>query len=263
MLRVDINDINIVRLRQRRYVLFFISERRGVYSLKYKDYLILPVLIMYLLYASCAYITKTEDRLNGRKEDVPVASVDPAAITWGDQNGEYGECWYADGARGPVYFAVAGNSSKEPSICFYNNTSYDKHAAPTESSFVISDKHMRCTNNGIRYDFIFVDEMTAYDLLSGTYYQRGDYNLLMTQLTAGKFINTENPSHYYVFKENGKSVEYAGDKVFKGKWNISTSDSVALYDKTCRQVFDLELLSDDFGNINGFDANGTVYTLAA
>lgn len=230
--------------------------------MKYKDYLILPVLIMYLLYASCAYIARTDEKLNGRKETAPVAAVDPAAISWGNGDGEYGECWYADGARGTVYFSV-GTASKEPSIRFYNNASSDRHGAPTESSYVVSDMHMRCTNNGIRYDFIFIDAMTAYDLLSGTYYQRGDYNLLKTQLTAGKFVNTENPAHYYVFKENGKSVEYAGDKVFRGKWNISTSDSVALFDKTCRQVFDLELLSDDYGNISGFDANGTVYTLAA
>ena len=105
--------------------------------------------------------------------------------------------------------------------------------------------------------------MTAYDLLSGTYYQRGDYNLLKSQLTTGKFVSADNPNHYYVFKENGKSVEYAGDKVFKGKWSISTSDSISLYDKTCREIFNLQLLSDDFGNVCGFNTNGAVYTLAA
>ena len=231
--------------------------------MKYKDYLILPVLIMYLLYASCAYIAKTDEKLNGKKEAVPAAAVDPAVISWGDEDGDYGECWYADGARGTVYFSVSDKASKEPTICFYNNASFDRHAAPTESSFVVSDMHMRCTNNGVRYDFIFIDEMTAYDLLSGTYYQRGDYNLLKAQLTGGKFISTDNPAHYYILKENGKSVEYAGDKVYKGKWNINTSDSIALYDKTCKQTLDLELLSDEFGNISGFDVNGTVYTLAA
>ena len=240
----------------------FISDWKEVYSLKYKDYLILPVLIMYLLYASCAYIARTENDGDGKKT-TPVAVVDPAVISWGDAEGEYGECWYAEGARGTSYFMVAASGRGEPSICFYNNSSIGKHNDFTESSCVVADKHMRCTNNGIRYDLIFVNEMTAYDLISGTYYQRGDYKLLKAQLTAGKFVNAENPNHYYVFKENGKSVEYAGHKVFKGKWNINTSDTIVLYDKACKQVLDLELFSDDYGNLGGFNSNGTIYTLAA
>ena len=240
----------------------FISDWKEVYSLKYKDYLILPVLIMYLLYASCAYIARTENEGDGKKT-TPVAVVDPAVISWGDAEGEYGECWYAEGARGTSYFMVAASGRGEPSICFYNNSSIGKHNDFTESSCVVADQHMRCTNNGIRYDLIFVNAMTAYDLISGTYYQRGDYKLLKAQLTAGKFVNAENPNHYYVFKENGKSVEYAGDKVFKGKWNINTSDTIVLYDKACKQVLDLELFSDDYGNLGGFNSNGTIYTLAA
>ena len=241
--------------------LLFMHGRKCT-ALKYKDYLILPVLIMYLLYASCAYIARTENEGDGKKT-TPVAVVDPAVISWGDAEGEYGECWYAEGARGTSYFMVAASGRREPSICFYNNSSIGKHNDFTESSCVVADKHMRCTNNGIRYDLIFVNEMTAYDLISGTYYQRGDYKLLKAQLTAGKFVNAENPNHYYVFKENGKSVEYAGDKVFKGKWNINTSDTIVLYDKACKQVLDLELFSDDYGNLGGFNSNGTIYTLAA
>ena len=240
--------------------LLFMHGRKCT-ALKYKDYLILPVLIMYLLYASCAYIAKT-DR-DGKKADTPVATIDPAVISWGDTDGEYGECWYAEGARGTSYFMVAATGRKDPSICFYNNTSSGIRNDFTESFCVMADKHLRCTNNGTRYDFVFIDEMTAFDLLSGTYYQRGDYKLLKAQLIGGKFVNADNPSHYYIFKENGKSVEYAGDKVFKGKWNINTSDTIALYDKTCKEVIDLQLFSDDFGNLGGFNSNGVIYTLAA
>ena len=231
--------------------------------MKYRDYLILPVLIMYLLYTSCAYIAKTDEAASVGKKAVPNAAVNPASMIWGGDEGEYGELWYASGARGTSCFTVANTTPAEAKICFYGNSASGGATEMTESSYVISDKHLRCTNNGTRYDFIFLDEMTAYDLLSGTYYQRGDYNLLKQQLTAGKFVSTSNPNHYYVFKDNGKSVEYAGDKVFKGKWNLSTSDSVALYDRTCRETFDLELLSDEYGNISGFDSNGTVYALAA
>ena len=66
--------------------------------MKYRDYLILPVLIMYLLYTSCAYIAKTDEAASVGKKAVPDAAVNPASMIWGGDEGEYGELWYASGA---------------------------------------------------------------------------------------------------------------------------------------------------------------------
>ncbi len=230
--------------------------------MKYKDYLILPVLLMFLIYASCAYINKAETSANGVSER-PAAAVDPMDISWGPEKDDSGENWYAEGARGTSYFSVTPNAAKGNTISFFNSSSGDHRSAVTESSYVVSDMHMRCTNNGTRYDFIFTNEMTAYDTISGTYYQRGDYEEIKSQLTSGKFVNEDNPKDYYVLKDNGKSVEYFGDRVFKGNWTLSTAETISLYDKANKQDYQFSLIYDDFGNISGFDFKGIVYSLAA
>ena len=229
--------------------------------MKYKDYLIIPVIFMFLIYASCAYVAKTDSALAAGVE-VPEARIDPSKIVWGGENGEFGENWYAEGARGTGYFSVS--SGEEPLICFTTGAKTgSRGASVTESSYIVSGKHLKCTNNGVRYDFIFPDELTAYDLVSGVTYQRADFDQIKTQLTSAKFVNLQNPDDYYVFKSNGKSTEYCGDRVFHGKWNLSTADSISLYDKARRQELSVSLLYDNFGNLNGLDCNGFQYSLAA
>lgn len=222
--------------------------------MKYKDYLIFPVILVYLVFASCAFIAQKTDSEGA----VPVPSVDPYAISWGGKTGEYGEYWYADGARGTECFSVATSSSGVSNICFLNNGSDGKGV-----SYIVSDMHMKCKSGGKQYDLIFVDEMTAYDTVTGTYYQRADYSTIIKCLTSGKFVNADNPKDYYVFKENGKSVEYFGDRVFKGRWNLATSDTISVFDNRCKQNFEFDLLFDYGGEIRGFNFNDVSYILAA
>ena len=229
--------------------------------MKYKDYLILPVLLMFLIYASCAYVAKVDPAFADNRLSVE-AKIDPGEIVWGGEDGEYGENWYAEGARGTGYFSVSAGENNL--ICFFSGVSADRRSpSGTESPFVISGKHLRCTNNGIRYDFVFPDEMTAYDTISGIVYQRADYEQLKTQITSARFVNEKNATDYYVFKSNGKSTEYCGDRVFPGKWNLSTADTISLYDKVSKQQLSVSLLYDDYGNLSGLDCKGNTYFLAA
>ena len=64
-------------------------------------------------------------------------------------------------------------------------------------------------------------------------------------------------------KENGKTKEYCGVKVFSGKWTMNTTDTIVLSDHNTGEAVCVDILCDPFGNINGFDIGGTVYTLAA
>ena len=230
--------------------------------MKYKDYLILPVLIMYLIYASCAYIAKV-DESDAKQKNTPSAKVDPAAIVWYDNECTEGELWYADGVRGTTYFSVNKTSSGAATIRFYGATNLGKQQTVTESSFTIQKKHLQCLNGGTKYDFIFPDEMTAYDTVSGIRYQRADSSQMKIQLTSGKFVNESNPKNYFVLKENGKTKEYDGVKVFNGKWALNTTDTLVLVDSGKKDGICVDILCDSFGNINGFDIEGTVYTLAA
>ena len=230
--------------------------------MKYKDYLILPVLIMYLIYASCAYIAKVDGTAEKRAA-TPSATVDPLQIVWSDGESSEGECWYADGIRGTSYFSVNRSSSGEMLVRFYSGANSGKLQTAAESLCTIRNKHLQCTNNGTRYDFVFPDQMTAYDIVSGVRYQRADSSQMKAQLTSGKFVNESNSENYFVLKENGKAKEYSGVKVFSGKWTMNTTDTIVLSNHSTGEPIRVDILCDSFGNINGFDIEGTIYKLSA
>ena len=221
--------------------------------MKYKDYLILPAILMFIVYASCAYVGGADAEASPAA--CPEASVDPAAISWMQADEQTGECWYESGIRGGSYFAVNTNENGANVISFHEGNQ------GSESAYIVSDMHMRCNSNGQRYDLIFTDEMTAYDTVSGRCYQRGDYTQLKNDLLSGRFVNSENPRDYFLFRDNGKSVEYFGDKVFRGSWNFDTSTTVAVSDKSCKKDYHFDLLFDGFGSVCGFDFNGITYSL--
>lgn len=227
----------------------------GGSGMKFKDYLIMPVIAMYVLYTSCAYIAKPVEKTETAA--APAAVVDPSNICWGTDSGEQ---WFAEGNASSRCFYVSPDKN-ENNIFFVKNTYNSENY---ESKYVISDMHMKCAgNDGTNYDLIFPDEMTAYDCNSGTYYKRGDYNNILEQLMSGKFVNSENKNDFYVFKPSGKSAEYFGNKIFKGKWQLETSDTVTVYDNACKDYFRFNLITDYHGSITGFRFNDTVYTRSA
>ena len=230
--------------------------------MKYKDYLILPVLIMYLIYASCAYIAKV-DGTTEKRASLPSTVIDPSQIVWSDADSSEGELWYADGVRGTAYFSVSANDSGETTIRFYDGSTSGKLQSVKDSACTIRNKHMQCTSDGTKYDFVFPDQMTAYDIVSGIRYQRADASQMKYQLTSGKFVNESNPRNYFVLRENGKLKEYSGVKVFSGKWVMNTTDTIVLSDYNIKESVCVDILCDSFGNISGFDMNGTVFSLAA
>lgn len=221
--------------------------------MKYKDYLILPVIIMFMIYASCAYVGSPDAAV--AEAACPEPSVDPSVISWMQGDSDTGECWYESGIRGASYFSVNRDANGAKVITFHEGRQ------GTESAFIVSDMHMKCNNDGKRYDLIFTDEMTAYDTLSGRFFQRGDYSQMKNELLSGRFINSENPRDYFLFRDNGKSVEYFGDKVFKGNWNFDTSTTVAVNDRSCKKNYHFDLLFDGYGSVCGFDFNGITYSL--
>ena len=221
---------------------------------KFRDYLIIPALVMYLVYTSCAYVAGKGGG-NSSAIECPAASICPSNISWGE---ECGDNWYAGGARGSEYFTVNTDSINAETICFHSGKTGNKGA---ECRYTVSDMHLKCSSDGQKHDIIFLNELTAYDCSSGTYYQRGDYEVLTDMLTSGRFVNSENARDYFVFKENGKSSEYFGNKVFKGKWSVETADSISVYDNECGEYFHFSIEYDGCGNISGIRYNNTIYEM--
>lgn len=220
-------------------------QKEAKHNMKYKDYLLVPIFCMYLLYASCTYLAKDKADTG---EAFPEPSISPSEICWDK------DYWYAEGQRSGDCFNL--ENGKEMVIV-------DGLKNSENASYYISDMHMRCDDGeGKRYDLIFVDEMTAYDCVSGQYYQRADYDALKGQLISGKFVNTRNDRDYYIFKDSGKSVEYFGNKVFKGSWNLSTADTLSIYDKQCHGYMDFRITYSSDGRISGITYNDSTYILS-
>lgn len=208
---------------------------------------------MYLLYASCAYVAKS-----GSDNAVPEPSINPTDIEW--NSGDGAERWYANGQRGTECFYVVEGEYGSSGICF----SKGSRADDVTSNYVISNMHLKCSaDSGENHDLIFLNEVTAYDTVSGTYYKRADYEDITDALVSGKFVNSENPKDFYVFKKSGKSVEYFGDKVFKGKWSLETAEILTVHDNSCRQDFRFGIITDGAGGVVALKFNDTIYNLAA
>ena len=216
--------------------------------MKYRDYLILPVLAMSFIYASCAYVGEPKAAAE------PVASVDPAEISWGGESGEYGEYWYS--AENGGCFTV---HEEEREIRFISETR--GRSALEESCYAVDDGHLRFRSNGKSYDLIFTDELTAYDTVSGTYFQRGDSAAIREALTGGKLVNAENKKDVFVLKANGKAAEYIGDLVCSGQWSLKTSDTITICDRSAGIGTDYVLVYNESGEICGIASSNAVYNL--
>ncbi len=222
--------------------------------MKYRDYLIIPAICMYILFASCAFVLKADNvaYAGGLEEEPAVAAVNPETINWGS-----GELWYADGERFGESFCVSG--SGEYQICF---NSADKNRESSDSvSFVVDGMHLKFSCDGQSHDMIFTDEYTAYDTESGMYFVRADYDSLQSQMVSGKFVNSENDRDYYQFGTNGKSSEYFGDQLYRGTWAFDTADSVVVFDYASDSDFHFQMMFDDYGSVCGLQFNDIEYIL--
>lgn len=225
--------------------------------MKYKDYLILPAIVMFMLYASCAFISKSETVAG----NTPDATVNPDEIVWGyDENG-LGEYWFANGMRGTECFFVLQGKSGANEICFFNGTKRKTDLASKAVCYSVEDGHMICSSDCRDYDLVFVDEMTAYDSESGIYYRRGDYRQIYDSIISGKFVNVDNSNDYYVFQKSGKSTEFFGEKAFPGRWRLVTSASMCVYDNRSEQEYSFNLIYDNSGVVCGFTFDGIKYYL--
>lgn len=212
---------------------------------------------MFMLYASCAFISKSEATLG----NTPDVGVNPDEIVWGyDENG-LGEYWFANGRRGTEFFSVLKGKSGINEICFFNGTKGITDVTSKSVNYSVEDGHMICSSDCRDYDFIFVDEMTAYDSESGIYYRRGDYRQIYDSIISGKFVNADNYNDYYVFQKSGKSTEYFGEKAFPGRWRLTTSATMCVYDNRSEQEYLLNLIYDNFGVVCGFSFDGINYYL--
>lgn len=224
--------------------------------MKYKDYLILPILAMYLVYASCAYVGEAD-----AAGKVPKKLIDPAYISWGKSNEDYGELWYAENPVAKDCFFVSNDQNGKNEISFISTQSGQRNRVQ-KSDYSIVDKHMYCRSSNQTYDLVFTDALTAYDTLSGVYYRRADLNQLKDSLSSGKFVNSENEKNYFVIQKNGKVTEFLGEREYRGSWRAKTADTITLIGNDSNNQLDFMLIYDEYGYLTAIESqNNIVYNL--
>lgn len=222
--------------------------------MKYRDYLIIPAICMYILFASCAFVLKADNvaYASGLEGEPAVAALDPETINWGS-----GERWYADGERFGESFYVPVSGEKQ--ICF--NSAEKSNTSSKPVAFIFDGMHLKFSSEGQSHDLIFTDEYTAYDMNSGMFFVRADYDSLQSQMVSGKFVNSENNRDYYQFDSNGKSAEYFGDQLYRGSWAFDTADSLVVFDYATDSDFHFQMIFDDYGSVCGLRFNDIEYIL--
>ena len=85
----------------------------------------------------------------------------------------------------------------------------------------------------------------------------------VSQIQSCRFVNEEDARDYFVLKTNGRIVQYCGDRVFKGKWDLTSPEALTLHAGRNSQGVTVEFLFDGYGSICGAVCNDVVYALSA
>lgn len=149
----------------------------------------------------------------------PEATVDPDEIEWGYQ---------APGISDTQYWYVDGDKSATSFIFFEDDylTIVDGETRNTVDT-KISDKHIvDAETGGSAFDFVFTDVLTCYDLVSGQWYKRADYETVVKSLTAATFVCEAGSQWKYTFNADGTMV-YDNDGTLKtGTWWIQDARTI-------------------------------------
>ena len=150
---------------------------------------------------------------------VPEAVVDPEEIEWGYQ---------APGISDTQYWYVDGDKSATSFIFFEDDylTIVDGETRNTVDTN-ISDKHIvDAETGGSAFDFVFTDVLTCYDLVSGQWYKRADYETVVKSLTGATFVCEAGSQWKYTFNADGTMV-YDNDGTLKtGTWWIQDARTI-------------------------------------
>ena len=150
---------------------------------------------------------------------VPEAVVDPEEIEWGYQ---------APGISDTQYWYVDGDKSATSFIFFEDDylTIVDGETRNTVDT-KISDKHIvDAETGGGAFDFVFTDVLTCYDLVSGQWYKRADYETVVKSLTGATFVCEAGSQWKYTFNADGTMV-YDNDGTLKtGTWWIQDARTI-------------------------------------
>lgn len=222
---------------------------------------LLLLLILCLGLCSCD-IVKPVSEIDPNKPDAPSGNTDdikpvsdPAdpKWSWGYSDTPLGDLWYENGKTTGEFFSVYYDGKGIPSLSFFDaGSEASLDAASSEGSFSITEKHVINEPGAEKeFDLIFLDPLTAYDSVSGSYYLRGDYVSLFDALTTGGFRSSLYPQEYIVLHSDGSAEDFYEGDPFTGTWYVENARQLVYHDDEYDTDYVFFFSFDDTGSLSG------------
>ncbi len=140
----------------------------------------------------------------------PEAVLDPAEIKWNYMpDGSDYIYWYPDGDFTSDYYIIFEDYF----------LSIDDGGERSTYSTAIENRHLYISDaDGPEVDFVFLDNLTCYDLVNGQWYMSADYNEAFPSLTAATFYTEDDDTWNITFYEDGTFHREFNGHIQEGQW---------------------------------------------
>lgn len=148
--------------------------------------------------------------------------VDPAEMEWGyetDSN-DY-QHWYPDGDKGSDYYLIFED----------DYVTVDDGGNRTTFSTTIADGHIvNWSEDDPAMDFVFLDNLTCYDIIGEQWYMSAVYDEAMDSLTAATFYCEAGDQWSFTFYDDGTySLDFDGE-ITEGQWWFNNACTICFMD---------------------------------
>lgn len=180
----------------------------------------------------------------------PEAAVNPATLNIGSVQDEAhtGDAWYADGVKGGsyIYFEAADNASS--GLAYVKMANGEK--VETILCKLTEDKHLvdqEAEEGKSGIDIVFSDEFKAYDHVSGTWYVRGNPEVLGQLFEGVQLVCQGNESNTLILNAGGTGTEVFEGQEFEISWAMNSASTVVFNDGDYN--YTLEIVTDESGKL--------------
>lgn len=172
-------------------------------------------------------------------EAPPEAGLDPSEIEWGyDSPGssDY-QHWYPDGDKLSGYYLMFED----------DYVTVDDGGNRTTFSTTIADGHIvNWSEDDPAMDFVFIDNLTCYDLVDGQWYLRADYDAVMDSLTASTFYCEAGDQWNITFYDDGTYSYDRDGELVEGEWWFQDANTINYIDDYGETWFKITYAEDSW-----------------
>lgn len=173
--------------------------------------------------------------------------------------------WYPDGDKFADFYLIFED---EDYVVVRDSSGEEYYRSRLEGNHIVND-----SENGPELDFVFIDNLTCYDLVNDQWYMSADYNQAFASLTAATFYNSEGGESWDItFYEDGSYVWHYGtdaDDVEEGTWWFNYAHEVGIMspDVSYEERFNLCYAPDSWEVVAvehayGYDSSDVYYPAA-